>query len=77
MKPPAFGFGRVSLARATRHADALARRYLSLLEREEIAALHVPKRRTERIAGRLAAHRALHHAGVLPTHLSIVSVAEG
>jgi 4'-phosphopantetheinyl transferase EntD len=70
-------FGRVSLARASRHADALAARYLSAREREEVLALRVPKRRAERIAGRLAARRALGRLGIGTSEVSIVAVQEG
>jgi 4'-phosphopantetheinyl transferase EntD len=70
-------FGRVSLARASRHADALAARYLSAREREEVLALRVPKRRAERIAGRLAARRALGRLGIGTSEVSIIAIQEG
>ncbi|HEX6273136.1 MAG TPA: 4'-phosphopantetheinyl transferase superfamily protein [Polyangiaceae bacterium] len=72
-----FAFGRVSLARANRHADALGARYLSLRERDELALLRAPKRRAERLAGRLAARRALARLGIRTPDLSVVTVPEG
>lgn len=72
-----FAFGRVSLSRAARHADALVARYLSPREREELATLRVPKRRAERVAGRLAARRALHRLGLRASDVSIVAIGEG
>jgi 4'-phosphopantetheinyl transferase EntD len=72
-----FAFGRVSLARAGRHAGALGARYLSPREREELAGLRVPKRRAERIAGRLAARRALYHLGIGTSEVSVLAIQEG
>jgi 4'-phosphopantetheinyl transferase len=76
MTAPTFAFGRVSLARANRHGEALGR-YLSSRELEELASLRVPKRRAERLAGRLAARRALGRLGIRSPGLSVVAVQEG
>ena len=77
MSLPPLAFGRVSLARAERHADVLAARYLSPREREEVSTLRVPKRRTERIAGRVAARRALARLGVGGSDVSVVAIEAG
>lgn len=77
MSLPSLAFGRVSLARAERHADVLAARYLSAREREEVSRLRVPKRRAERIAGRVAARRALRRLGVGGSDVSVVAVEAG
>jgi len=77
MSSPLFAFGRVSLARTSRHADALGARYLSAREREELAPLRFPKRRAERIAGRLAARRALRRLGIGASEVSVVAIEQG
>lgn len=76
---PQLAFARVSLARVWRDAEALAERFLSPTERHEASSLTVPKRRIERMAGRMAARRALHRLGLgalLPA-VDIVACVEG
>ncbi len=68
-------FARVSLARVSRHAEALASR-LSFEERSRVSKMLVHKRAHEHLAGRMAARRALSAAGV-ELHDVTIGVDEG
>jgi 4'-phosphopantetheinyl transferase len=59
----AIKLARVSLSRVARHEAALVARWLHPAERDAAAALAVPKRRLDYVAGRVAAKRALAQLG--------------